>query len=65
MKPKEKATQKKLKNDYKKIMKEFNCGNAPFLPNPQWTTPGDFIVKFTLFQDAPQSITSTDTSVNL
>ena len=65
MKTKEKVSQKKFENDYNKIMKEFNCGNAPFNHNHQWTNPRDFIVKFTLFQDAPGSITSSDTSVNL
>lgn len=65
MKTKQKVSQDKFEQDYKKIIKESDDGNANILPNTQWSRPGDYIVKFTLFQDLPRSITSSDTTVNL
>jgi hypothetical protein len=57
--------QESFEEDYKKIMKNFQKQNTPYFQQPQWTNSGDFIIKFSLFQDIPNSITSTDTSVNL
>jgi hypothetical protein len=54
-----------FEEDYKKIMKDFQKQNTPYFQQPQWTNSGDFIIKFSLFQEIPNSITSTDTSVNL
>jgi hypothetical protein len=65
MRPKEKVSKKKFENDYHEILKDLKGGNVPFFQPPQWTNPGDYIVKFSLFQESPYSITSTDTSVNL
>jgi exopolysaccharide biosynthesis predicted pyruvyltransferase EpsI len=65
MKTKDKVSKEKYERDYKKIMRESDDGKAVFLQYPQWSNPGDFIIRFTLFQSTPYSITSTDTSVNL
>ena len=54
--------QKVFEKDYDKIMKDFQKQDAPFINAPQWINPGDFIVKFSLYQDSPDSITSTNTS---
>jgi len=51
-----------FENDYNEIMKGFQNQNTPI---PQWTKPTDFIIKFSLYQETPNSITSTDTLVNL
>lgn len=56
--------QKTFDEDYNKIIKDFLNQNGPTSPAPQWTNPGDFIVKFSLYQEIPNSITSTDTSIN-
>jgi hypothetical protein len=54
---------KTFDEDYDVIMKDFQKQNVPTSPAPQWTNPGDFIIKFSLFQETPNSITSTDTSI--
>lgn len=54
-----------FEKDYNEIMKGFQYPNIPVIPTPQWTKPSDFIVKFSLYQESPNSITSTDTSVSL
>ena len=54
-----------FENDYNEIMKDFQNQNTPLTSNPQWTNPSDFIVKFSLYQETPNSITSTGTLVNL
>lgn len=65
MKSKSEETPKSFEKDYEKIMKGFKIQNSP-LPNiPQWANPGDFIIKFSLYQETPNSITSTDTAVYL
>lgn len=56
--------QKAFEKDYDKIMKDFQKQDATFANHPQWISPGDFIVKFSLYQDSPNSITSTNTSPN-
>ena len=63
MKSKTKNKQKFFENDYNKIMRDFQKQNPPIPQTPQWTNPGDFIVKFSLYEETPNSITSTDTSV--
>jgi hypothetical protein len=65
MKPKEKVSKKEFENDYQEILKDLKGRNGPLIRPPQWTNPGDYIIKFSLFQESPYSITSTDTSVNL
>jgi hypothetical protein len=62
MKTKEMKKQKAFEKDYDKIMKDFQKQDTPFTNPPQWINPGDFIVKFSLYQDSPNSITSTNTS---
>jgi hypothetical protein len=62
MKTKEMKKQEAFEKDYHKIMKDFQKQDAPFANQPQWINPGDFIVKFSLYQDSPNSITSTNTS---
>lgn len=55
-----------FEKEYNEIMKDFqNQNHSFFLQTPQWTNPKDFIVKFSLYQETPNSITSTDTLVNL
>jgi hypothetical protein len=62
MKSKISAKKINFEEDYKKIVK-----NAPALfysfVTPQWNNPGDFIVKFSLYQESPNSIASTNTLV--
>jgi hypothetical protein len=63
MKSKNENIQETLERDYSEIMKNFNPNDIPSTPVPQWTNPGDFIIKFSLYQETPNSITSTDTLV--
>ena len=66
MKSKEENEQKTFVDDYEKIMRDFQKQDNPSLPQtPQWTNQGDFIIKFSLYQETPNSITSTDTSLNI
>ncbi len=65
MKPKGEKKQNSFENDYNEIMKGFQNQNSPITQIHQWTKPTDFIVKFSLYQETPNSITSTDTLVNL
>lgn len=62
MKSKAPKKTKTFEKDYNKIMKDFT--QAPLVPQiPQWSAPGDYIVKFSLYQETPNSITSTGTSI--
>jgi len=65
MKSKEKRKKEIFEKDYMKIMKNFQSQNAPYFQYPQWRNSNDFIIKFSLLQETPNSITSTDTSVIL
>ncbi|MDD3875291.1 MAG: hypothetical protein PHT69_01585 [Bacteroidales bacterium] len=65
MKSKDKKKQPTFEEDYNKIMKDFIKPNSPIPQTPQWTNPSDFIVKFSLYQETPNSITSTNTFVNI
>jgi hypothetical protein len=65
MKSKDDKKQTAFEKDYKEIMKDFQNQNTALIQTPQWTNPNDFIVKFSLYQESPNSITSTDTLVNL
>ena len=65
MKTKEMKKQNSFEKDYDKIMKDLQKQDDLFANPPQWINPGDFIVKFSLYQDSPNSITSTNTSLNL
>lgn len=51
--------------EYNDLMKEYQIPNVPVSPLLQWTKPSDFLVKFSLYQETPNSITSTETSVCL
>lgn len=64
MKSSDDKKQQKFEKDYNDIMKDFQNQNNLLTSNPQWTNPTDFIVKFSLYQETPNSITSTDTMVN-
>ncbi len=58
----EEKKQPSFEKDYNEIMKEVFKQTVP--PSaPQWTTPGDYIVKFSLYEETPGSITSTDTCI--
>ena len=65
MKLKTEKKQNSFEKEYAKFMKGYNFNNQ--LPNQglQWTRPNDIIVKFSLYQETPNSITSTETSANL
>ena len=65
MKSKNEKKQKDLKENYQKIMKGFQKPESSPNQNSEWQKSGDFIVKFSLYQETPRSITSTDTSVTL
>lgn len=65
MKSKKDKKQQAFEKDYNEIMRGFQNQRTTFNNNPQWTKPTDFIVKFSLYQESPNSITSTDTTVNL
>jgi hypothetical protein len=65
MKTKNIKRQKTFEKNYDKIMKDFQKQDAPFNNAPQWVNPGDFIVKFSLYQESSGSIVSTNTSPNL
>jgi hypothetical protein len=61
-----KTTKSKKKQDYSKDYNKIMNGFQPQAPvpiTPQWINPGDFIVKFSLYQEIPNSITSTNTTV--
>ena len=62
MKTKEMNKQKVFEKEYDKIMKDFQKQGTNFANLQQWINPGDFIVKFSLYQESPESITSTNTS---
>ncbi len=65
MESKELKKEEAFIEDYNKIMKDFNNGENSLFQTPQWMNPGDFIAKFSLYEETPNSITSTDTKVNL
>lgn len=65
MKSKGKNKKKTFEKEYKELMHDFKNHNNPCFQYQQWKDPKDFIVKFSLFQETPNSITSTDTSVIL
>jgi len=65
LKPKKNIRKKAFKKEYWGIMHGFNIQNNPCFQYQQWKDPKDFIVKFSLFQETPNSIASTDTSVIL
>lgn len=66
--PKKSKDNKEIKpfeKDYNNIVKDFHLQSIPIEQPIQWAKPGDFLVKFSLYQETPNSITSTDTTVNL
>ncbi len=60
-KEKKKST---FEKEYNIIMKDIQDQDIHVNKNQQWTSPNDFIVKFSLYKETPNSITSTDTSIN-
>jgi len=63
MKAKYNNDQKSFDKDYNRLMKYYH---NPFISQPhQWTNMGDTIIKFSLYQETPNSITSTNTSANI
>ena len=65
MKSRDKKSQNTLEKDYSEIMKDFQKQEIPFTQTPLWSKPSDFIVKFSLYEETPNSITSKDTTVYL
>ena len=60
-KEKKKST---FEKEYNIIMKDIQDQDIHVNKNQQWTSPNDFIIKFSLYKETPNSITSTDTSIN-
>jgi hypothetical protein len=65
MRSNNKKKKEAFKEDYNKIMQDYKNQDNPCFHYTQWKSPKDFIVKFSLLQEIPNSITSTDTSVIL
>lgn len=65
MKSNDEKKLKTLEMEYNEIMNGFQNQNVQGNQTPQLINPNDFIVKFSLYQETPNSITSTDTLVNL
>ena len=65
MKSIKEKNQSTLEKDYSEIMKDFQTQEIPFTQTPQWSKPSDFIVKFSLYKETPNSVTSKDTTVYL
>jgi hypothetical protein len=55
--------QKTIIKDYKRIMN--NSYINPYSNDFVWSNPNDLIQKFSLFEDTPNSIASTNTLVNI
>lgn len=62
MKTRKKKTKQNYEKEYNKIMTGFQQV-TPLPVTPQWINPGDFIIKFSLYQETPNSFTSTNTSM--
>jgi hypothetical protein len=54
-----------FEEDYNMIMKDFQKENSLIAQTPQWANPNDYIIKFSLYQETPNSITSTETAANI
>jgi hypothetical protein len=66
MKSKTKKRHTFFEDDYNKIMKDFHHPDIPsFQTPPIWINQYEFISKFSLYQESPYSITSTNTSINI
>lgn len=63
MKPTDEIKTKTFEKDYNEIIKGYQNQNPYINQSSQWTSPNDFIAKFSLYQETPNSITSTDTLV--
>lgn len=51
-----------FQKEYVKLTKEYKEYTCP-PPNPQWTSPGDFFVKFSIYQETSSGSTSSETSL--
>jgi hypothetical protein len=65
MEPTERPNETLFATEYNEMMKGFQYPSIPGHPVPEWSNPSDFIVKFSLYQESPGSITSTETSITL
>ena len=65
MKPISAKKQKTFDDSYKKIMKSMPEQEFFQYKLNQWQSPSDSIVKFSLYQETPRSVTSTNTTANL
>ncbi len=61
----EQINQPTLETEYNEIMKGFQYSTVPAQPVSPWIRTNDFIVKFSLYSELPNSIASTETSVDL
>ena len=54
-----------FETDYNDLMKDFQFQrNLPTTPAHEWKNPGVFTIKSSLYEESPNSITSSDTLVN-
>lgn len=51
--------------EHVKLLNGFQPAQIPKTIAPQWVNPTDMFVKFSLYDETPNSITSTDTKVQL
>jgi len=61
MKSQEEIDQEMFEKEYNELMQEFNKQALPVVQQPQWVSPCDYIPQFSLYQEVPNGITSTDT----
>jgi hypothetical protein len=59
-----KPQKRNFEKEYAEIMKINQPVSAPVF-HQQWTSPNDFFLKFSLYQDSPGSFTSTETSATI
>lgn len=65
MKSENENKQNSLEKEYAEIMKGFALRESPAFEPVRWTNLNDPIQKFSLYNETPNSITSTDTVVYL
>ena len=61
MAKKEKKKEKTFESDYNEIMQQGHEKNCICTEKNEWKTVGDYIRKFSLYPEIPNSITTTET----
>lgn len=57
-----KSRQDSFTKEYAEVTKGFK-GNPCYSVNPQWTNPGDFFIKFSIYNETSSGNTSSETSL--